>query len=134
MSMPSALDRKRRSLWEDLSSLATSIIPWGVGGDFNIITSPSERDGGAAPHLPSINDFVSCIADCELNDVGFEGVPFTWQWRSVRHRLDRVLFNHKWLETFSANKIIHGVRRCSDHRPLIMAAGKENTTRVAVKS
>lgn len=50
----------------------------------------------------------------------FEGVPYTWQCREVRQRLDRILFNHLWLDTFASSKVTHGIRRCSDHTPLLI--------------
>ena len=47
-------------------------------------------------------------------------MEFTWNWNGVRQRLDRVLFNHAWVDSFAVNKVTHGVRRCSDHRPLLL--------------
>lgn len=86
--------KKRKDLWEDMRRLATTNMPWCIGGDFNVIASTDERDGGAIPNYNAISDFVACIIDCGLTDIGFQGVPYTWQWRGVRQRLDRLLFNH----------------------------------------
>lgn len=34
----------------------------------------AEREGGATPNLIALNDFGTCIMDCGLNDVGFQGL------------------------------------------------------------
>ena len=110
---------ERTVLWEDLRNLNISESPWMVGGDFNIIAAASEREGGAAPNFNAINDFGAFILDCGLNDAGFEGYPFTWKDPGIKQRLDRILVNHDWLDTFLSHKVIHGVSRNSDHKPLI---------------
>lgn len=111
---------ERRVLWEDMRNLATNNLPWSIGGDFNVIMNVADRDGGARPNYNAINDFATCVIDCGLNDVGFEGETFTWKWQGLRQRLDRVLFNHLWLDSFTVNKVTHGVRRLSDHKPLLI--------------
>ena len=96
---------ERKVLWDDLRKLNTSGIPWMVGGDFNIIASVNEREGGAAPNFNAINDFGACILDCGLNDAGFEGLPYTWKGPGIKQRLDRILVNHVWLDTFHSTKL-----------------------------
>lgn len=94
--------------------------PCMVGGDFNTITSTSEREGGAPPNLMSINDFNSCIEDYSLLDVGFIGPAFTWFGPVIAQRLDRILLNQQWIDFFKQNQITHQLRRCSDHRPRLL--------------
>lgn len=113
---------ERVDLWDQIRSFKVLNAPWSVGGDFNIITQSSERVGGAAPNVAVMNDFCNCILDCDLLDIGFEGVEFTWMWRDIKQRLDRILFNQCWLDILPGTKVSHGVRRLSDHRPLIITA------------
>lgn len=115
--------QERRVPWEDMRTLSDTSLPWCIGGDFNIGTNMLERENGGVPKLNAMNDFGNCIMDCGLIDIGFEGLPFTWTWTNFSQRLDRILFNNKWLECFSLLKTTHGVRRCSDHRPLLISAG-----------
>lgn len=72
-------NRDRKALWEGMRRIETSDTPWSIGGDFNIITSADEKEGGARPDINGMNDFNACIMDCGLNDIGFDGIPFTWQ-------------------------------------------------------
>lgn len=92
--------RERKSLWETLCRLSNQSLPWCIRGDFNAIVDASERIGGSHPDQHSMQDFRDSIMDFDLVDIGFEGIPFTWQWKEVRQRLDRLLFNHKWLDHF----------------------------------
>ncbi|PIN03582.1 hypothetical protein CDL12_23891 [Handroanthus impetiginosus] len=61
----------RRRLWDDLCSACTD-AHWIVGGDFNVVSSLTERKGGAAPKLKSMEEFNACIEGCCLVDPGFE--------------------------------------------------------------
>lgn len=122
---------ERYALCDGLKQYAHSNSPWSIGGDFNIITAVEERKGGSPPNLNAINDFCECIMDCGMSDIGYEGLPFTWKGGQMEQRLDRILFNHSWLDTFLVNKVTHGVRRVSDHRPLLLAF---NTSVIARRS
>ena len=110
--------RERRDLWDQLRVVSSNTLPWVVGGDFNIISSTTEREGGQPPDLNAMNDFNICQLDCGLLDIGFSGPHFTWQGTDIVQRLDRFLFNQPWLDKFKRNSVNHQLRRCSDHRPL----------------
>ena len=114
--------RERLELWSAVRNLSIQGLPWAIGGDFNIINATSEKEGGASPDLLAMSDFSNFILDCNLVDIGFEGLPFTWQRGSVRERLDRVLLSHEWLDIFKSCKIIHALKKCSDHSPILLAA------------
>lgn len=111
---------ERLDLWHDITALPATDLPWMVGGDFNFIVDRIERSGGAPPDAHAMTYFASFIIDCGLIDIGVKGLPFTWEGSNISQRLDRLLFNQKWLETFSQNEVTHGIKRCSDHRPLIL--------------
>lgn len=44
----------RRDLWTSLCSFSRVVNdgPWCVLGDFNVVRSRDENDGGAGPHIP----------------------------------------------------------------------------------
>lgn len=111
--------KERKVLWDDLIRLSIRSSPWCKGGDFNIISALEEREGGSRPDMRGMQDFNDCILDCGLHDVGYEGIPFTWQWRGVKQRLDRVLLNHSCIYIFRDIRVSHGARLCLDHRPII---------------
>ncbi|EEC68693.1 hypothetical protein OsI_37162 [Oryza sativa Indica Group] len=58
--------------------------------------------------------------DCELHDLGFQGVPHTYDnrrdgWNNVKVRLDRAVANNGWRDIFPSAQIVHLVSPCSDH-------------------
>lgn len=60
--------------------------------------------------------FSDAIADCRLSDLGFRGLPFTWDnrqeaERNVKARLDRALGDEKFLEVLSDCGTTHPVGR-----------------------
>ncbi|KAI0531018.1 hypothetical protein KFK09_000567 [Dendrobium nobile] len=111
----------RLNLWEQLLNFANNINePWCVGGDFNIIANANERRGGKCPNYKAMEDFNEMINDCNLNDIGFYGSPFTWNRANLFQRLDRILFNNDWLARFSGTNVEHLSRTLSDHVPLLL--------------
>ncbi|KAL0928380.1 hypothetical protein M5K25_000257 [Dendrobium thyrsiflorum] len=111
----------RQILWEQLSHFHTlCILPWFVGGDFNTISNPSERLGGASQIYQSMEDFNNVIMDCNLLDIGFSGDRFTWHRGHLWQRLDRVLFNDLWINSCESTNVFHLSRTLSDHSPLLI--------------
>ncbi|KAI0524341.1 hypothetical protein KFK09_003708 [Dendrobium nobile] len=111
----------RLNLWEKLVNFANNINgPWCVGGDFNIIANANERRGGKCPNYKAMEDLNEMITNCNLNDIGFCGSPFTWNRANLFQRLDRILFNNEWLARFSGTNVEHLSRTLSDHVPLLL--------------
>ncbi|KAK8669377.1 hypothetical protein V6N13_106809 [Hibiscus sabdariffa] len=53
----------------------------------------------------------------------FSGLNFTWSRGGTQVRLDRVLCNSYWDETFPESTAHHLLRMKSDHRPIMLAVG-----------
>ncbi|KAA3486878.1 LINE-1 reverse transcriptase isogeny [Gossypium australe] len=64
--------------------------------------------------------FGNFVDSCELQDLGFNGPPFTWQRGETLVRLDRGLVNDAWMATFPQSLVHHLTRIKSDHRPLLL--------------
>ena len=87
-------------------------------GDFNEIISPSEHS--SADHSTSTRgmcDFRECLQQCSLSDLQYSGNTFTWSNSSVSKKLDRVLYNEEWLESFPESIAVFGKPGISDHSP-----------------
>ena len=89
----------RERLWLSLKNFANSIDgPWLVAGDFNAVLHDGEVMGSSSSSARRCSAFADCIEVCDLQDVGFQGPPYTWKRNSLRECLDRVLVNKMWLE------------------------------------
>ena len=69
--------------------------------------------------------FRDCLEVCELMDMGFVGVPFTYNNnqfgnRNVQVRLDRGCSDEAWRDLFPAARVRHLVSPVSHHAPLLI--------------
>ncbi|XP_059290122.1 uncharacterized protein LOC132043675 [Lycium ferocissimum] len=94
---------EREELWEAMVELANQQdLPWIIGGDFNVIVSDEEKQGGLPDSL---------------------GSKFTW-WNGrteeecIFKRLDRILVNQQVLDIMPSTAVTHLIRHGSDHAPL----------------
>ncbi|KAL0402341.1 UNVERIFIED_CONTAM: hypothetical protein Slati_4264000 [Sesamum latifolium] len=69
---------RREETWRLLWLLnGFSNQPWLSAGDLNEILHPEEKTG-APRSRKQIEDFRSCLSDCQLYDLGYKGDKFTW--------------------------------------------------------
>ncbi|KAL0410924.1 UNVERIFIED_CONTAM: hypothetical protein Slati_3682100 [Sesamum latifolium] len=123
---------KRTETWSLLQKLRDfSSRPWLCAGDFNEILSMDEKTGAPHPRR-QIEEFRSCIADCQIMDLGCCGAKFTWCNRreapnTVRVRLDRACASMSWQAMFPHTRVTTEAARGSDHNPLIINLEVEGT-------
>ncbi|KAL0457799.1 UNVERIFIED_CONTAM: hypothetical protein Slati_0407100 [Sesamum latifolium] len=116
---------KRTETWSLLWKLRDfSSRPWLCAGDFNEILSMDEKTGAPRPHR-QIEEFRSCLADCQIMDLGCCGAKFTWCNRreapnTVRVRLDRACASMSWQAMFPHTRVTTEAARGSDHNLLII--------------
>lgn len=67
-----------RGLWDAMEAVKKQREPWLIAGDFNVITSISERLGGAPPNARNMKEFNDAIFNCGLFSICFDGQPFMW--------------------------------------------------------
>jgi hypothetical protein len=79
-----------------------------------------EKEGGRAWPERFMKAFHDAMDDCNLEDVGFVGDPFTWNRGTMRERLDRGIANQSWIQMHDKAAIIHLEYNHSDHRPLLL--------------
>ena len=80
-------------MWEELTGLISWWdLPWCLGGDFNIISFPSERLGIASFSwaMYGFSDFISLHG---LMDISMAGGLYTWSNSSLASRLGWFLFS-----------------------------------------
>lgn len=116
----------RHRMWSLLRTIhQSSSLPWAVIGDFNETMWQFEHFSRTPRGEPQMQDFRDVLQDCELHDLGFKGVPHTYDnkregWRNVKVRLDRVVADDKWRDIYSTAQVVHLVSPCSDHCPILL--------------
>ncbi|GLT74509.1 hypothetical protein SLA2020_463010, partial [Shorea laevis] len=115
----------RTLLWENLVQFSQVIDgPWLAIGDFNDVTSQSEKFGGSPVPFYRMRAYIECMNSCNLIDLGFNGPKFTWvNMRNdgiIRERLDRAWCNPAWKVMFPEASIHHLPRLSSDHCPILL--------------
>lgn len=72
---------KRRKLWNKLRSMSSRVNgPWTILGDFNTIMAPGEKKGGTPHTLSKSADFIRCMDDCGMSDLGYRESFHMVQW------------------------------------------------------
>jgi hypothetical protein len=112
---------EKEKTWRLLRTLhGQADLPWLCMGDFNEVLFTHEKEGGPARAPRCMDAFRRALEDCNLEDLGFIGDPFTWRnnWHVssgyVRERLDRAVANVSCRCLFPLYKIINGDPRHSD--------------------
>jgi hypothetical protein len=100
-------------MWESLRRLKPiSRAPWMLIGDFNEAMWLFEQFSACKRPERQMANFRDVLADCELLDLGFTGVPWTFDYkqkgdRNVNVRLDRVVASLGWSNWFPVAKVLH---------------------------
>ena len=114
---------ERKELWTSLLHDKPTLLPWCIGGDFNVILAAHEKRGERPFAIAEGVDFMNFMEEAEVFDVGFSGSKFTWSnnRRSrarISKRLDRFLVNGSCLDFSNDISVLHLARHPSDHAPL----------------
>ncbi|KAL0439868.1 UNVERIFIED_CONTAM: LINE-1 retrotransposable element O protein [Sesamum latifolium] len=117
----------RRVLWADLHrlSLTVTAVPWLVGGHFNTVVDVSEVCRQSGDIRGAAEEFQGCLRDTGLINLPMQGEWFTWHncsrdSRSLWKRLDPLLVNDGWLESWPNTSYVSLNARTSDHSPLVL--------------
>lgn len=95
--------------------------PWMLCGDFNEILDGEDHSNflTSSVIVLGMRDFLEVVRYCSLTDLSFHGPRFTWCNKRVDDlickRLDMMLVNDKWLDSFTNFYIVFESGGCSDH-------------------
>jgi hypothetical protein len=75
-------------------------------------------------------DFREVLSQCDLHDIGYWGLPWTFNNKqagdcNVRVRLDRVVASPSWVDWFPQVRVKHLISACSDHCPIFLNLEQE---------
>jgi hypothetical protein len=95
-------------------------------GDFNEVLVGEEQFGKNDREAWQMDAFQDVVADCGLNDLGFQGLPYTWDnkqegGRNVKARLDRAFGDDRFLDVFGETMVKHVQLAKSDHCALLVS-------------
>ncbi|XP_020253912.1 uncharacterized protein LOC109830973 [Asparagus officinalis] len=122
----------RKVLWSELKSIHQTIgnTPWLLCGDFNAIISNEDKIGGSMLTNSDIVDFRTFINDCQLDHLKTIGCFYTWSNKQdhssrIWSRLDRVLINDNWIQSYNSSQVEFLVPKISDHSPGLITVSEE---------
>ncbi|KAK4280367.1 hypothetical protein QN277_011998 [Acacia crassicarpa] len=118
-------ERERRIVWDAMRSVGAGLHDsWLAVGDFNDLLSQAEKEGGTPRTVWKIMNFQSMASDCNLMDLEFKGLRFTWcnnrLGAMVRERLDRAFGNVEFRNEFDHALVFNVEPVGSDHHALII--------------
>jgi hypothetical protein len=122
---------QRHIMWSALCALHAILdLPWFLVGDFNEALWQHEHFSVCTRPESQMSVFRDAVLLCELKDLGFSGLPFTYDNRrsgraNVKVRLDRALAYDRWRDIFIDVSVVHLVSPCSDHCPLLVKLARE---------
>lgn len=112
---------ERRALWDALEAKSSNInTPWVVLGDMNVVRSADEKmvEGGEVSGVTS--ELIDFLCEARLEDLKFYGMKHTWTNHHTWCKLDRVLVNDKWLDTYVESFARFDGYGISDHSPMVI--------------
>jgi hypothetical protein len=103
----------RKQMWELLQRIKDRVPdPWIVMGDFNEVMWQFEHFSNTRRGERQMEDFREVLEICDLHDIGFSGLPWTFDnrrggSRNVKVRLDRAVASSLWSTHFPNAAIQH---------------------------
>ncbi|XP_073360399.1 uncharacterized protein [Aegilops tauschii subsp. strangulata] len=116
----------RHMMWTKLQNLKNiNDLSWLVIGDFNEALWNFEHMSASPRSEQQMLAFRDALEICGLVDLGFKGVPFTYENKSsgagnVKVRLDRAVAKNAWRNLFAFASVTHVPSPCSDHVALVL--------------
>ncbi|KAG2561483.1 hypothetical protein PVAP13_8KG161604 [Panicum virgatum] len=126
---------RRKESWYLMRFLrAHSSVPWLCVGDFNELLAAEEQIGANEREQWQMAAFSDAVNDCRLMDLGYHGLPYTWDNRqdadrNVKARLDRALGDDKFLESFGDTEVFHIPLAESDHCGILVEVRQKTLVR-----
>ena len=118
-------EHKDSVLAEFVNTCSSETLPLVVGGDFNIIRSPEEKNNDRFDSRWSLL-FNACIETLNLRELALSGRRFTWVSSAevpTYEKLDRILVSTDWEQKFLISRVEALTRELSDHTPLLLDTG-----------
>jgi len=127
---PAQLDLKMQFLSELVRVCSKDTLPIVIGGDFNIIRSPDEKNNeNYSDRWPFL--FNAVIDTLNLRELELTGRKFTWANRvqnQTFEKLDRILVCTDFESKYPISTVVALSRDISDHTPLLFSTNSSSST------
>ncbi|GJW82457.1 trichome birefringence-like protein 3, partial [Tanacetum coccineum] len=121
------LPSERRHLWSDLGMHKYVVrgFPWVLIGDFNVALDLEDYFSSSSTLNSAMYDFKACVNKIEVMDINATGLHFTWNQKpkgggGVLKKLDRIMGNIDFIDTFLGAYAIFQPYRISDHSHAVL--------------
>jgi hypothetical protein len=121
----------RGDMWKLLRCLKPLyMVPWMLICDFNEDKWSFEQFSSRKRPEGQMHNFCDVLEYCEVYDMGFSGLPWTFDNkqkgdRNVKVRLDRVVASNSWKDWFKDAHVSHLVSSRLDHLPILLELSQE---------
>ncbi|XP_062188905.1 uncharacterized protein LOC133892218 [Phragmites australis] len=130
------VEHKESSLAELVQTCAKETGPVLVGGDFNIIRNPQEKNNGRyEDRWPFL--FNAIIDSLDLRELDLSNRKYTWannRETPTYERLDRILVSTEWESKFPLATVQALTREISYHTPLLLDTADELDKKVELQT
>ncbi|KAG2610412.1 hypothetical protein PVAP13_4KG200001 [Panicum virgatum] len=103
-----------------------SVLPYIIGGDFNLVRSQEDQSSGVA-NKKLMDAFNNYIEQCDLREIRRGGAKYTWtgsQQNPTRSNIDRILMTTSWKQHFPLCNLTTLTIVGSNHCPLLLDTGE----------
>jgi exonuclease III len=126
---PAQFERKEAFLTELVQMANHETLPILIGGDFNILRHPHEKNkDNFDQRWPFL--FNAVIDGLNLKELNMTGRQFTWA-NNLPHptfeKLDRILVTTDWEAKYPLSSVVALSRDISDHTPILLNTGEPVT-------
>ena len=119
------MSNKHAFLAELANTCSKELLPYLIGGDFNIMRRLEDKNSGVFD-FKWPNLFNAVIESLDLKEIVMSGRQYTWAGpddNPIFEKLDRVLVSTDWEDKFPLYSVEPRDRDISDHTPLILNTG-----------
>jgi hypothetical protein len=125
----------RYKMWDLLRRIKPcQKVTWLMVGDFNEVMWSFEHFSNQRRPAKQMFEFREILSHCDLHDIGFTGLPWTYDNKqnrnsNVRVRLDRAMASPSWSQWFPDAQLQHIVSSMSAHSPVFLNLEREHEER-----
>nr|GEV27712.1 hypothetical protein [Tanacetum cinerariifolium] len=126
ISETSGLNNDTKDVEPDPNSSNSENKPWILMGDFNVALNIADSYSGSSQMNSAMIEFKDCVSKIKVMDINSTGLHFTWNQKpkggdGILKRLDRIMGNIEFIDSFLGAYAIFQPYRILNHSPSVVA-------------